>query len=136
MRKRELRDKAAVQAAVRQVADEYLTDPNITSVGVGYELKERERTGRLTLQFTVEEKLQLERLESAGKRRIPETITVNDIVFVTDVVERSFEKHPVAAPIGRARPVPDRSRSSANVRTKSFVTPLSTSSQVRTPAFA
>ena len=36
MRKRDLKHKAAIQAAVRQVADEYLKDPNINSVGIGY----------------------------------------------------------------------------------------------------
>ncbi|MEK6274337.1 MAG: DNA/RNA non-specific endonuclease [Actinomycetota bacterium] len=96
MRKSDLKDKQKLQAAVRQVADEYLADPNITSVGVGYKVKGGKRTNRLSLQFTVGTKIGLEALSAAATRAIPEQITVNDITFDTDVVERQFEKHPTA----------------------------------------
>ncbi|MBI5104103.1 MAG: DNA/RNA non-specific endonuclease [Solirubrobacterales bacterium] len=93
MRKRDLEDKEAVQAAVRQVAEEWLEDPNITSVGIGYKITDGKRTDTLALQFTVDSKAAPEAL---GSRPIPEKITANGIEFDTDVVQRSFEHHPVA----------------------------------------
>jgi endonuclease G len=88
--------KEAIEAAVRQVAAEYLEDPNITSVGLGYRVKDGERTQTPTLQFTVGEKFAPEALEAAGTRPIPAAITVNGIQFETDVVERRFEPHAIA----------------------------------------
>jgi endonuclease G len=99
MRKRDLKNKDAVQAAVRQVAEEYLRDPNITSVGVGYRVKDGKQTNALTLQFTVGTKFAPEALEAAPTRPIPERITANGITFDTDVLERDFEPHPVAVAI-------------------------------------
>jgi endonuclease G, mitochondrial len=96
MRKSDLKKKRALQAAVRQVADEYLVDPNINSVGVGYKLTDGKRTNQLALQFTVGQKFAPEALEAVATRPIPEAITANGITFPTDVVERKFEKHPVA----------------------------------------
>jgi endonuclease G len=100
VRKSDLKNKGAVQAAVRHVAEEYLSDPNINSVGVGYTVKDGKRTNELALQFTVGQKFAPEALEAAPTRAIPEKITANGIVFDTDVVERSFEKHPVALETG------------------------------------
>ena len=58
MRKRDLQSNAAaVKAAVRQVADEYLQDPNINSVGVGHKVKDGRKTDDLVLQFTVGQKV-------------------------------------------------------------------------------
>jgi len=96
MRKRDLGNKDAVQAAVRQVADEYLADPNITSVGVGYKVKDGSPTNALTLQFTVATKFAPEALEAQPTRPIPPRITANGIEFTTDVLERDFEHHPTA----------------------------------------
>src|SRR5262245_12500373 len=69
---------------------------NINSVGVGYRLKDGERTDELTLQFTVGQKIAPEALEAAPTRSIPKTVTANGITFETDVVERTFDKQPVA----------------------------------------
>jgi endonuclease G, mitochondrial len=99
MRKGDPKDKDAVQAAVRQVAREYLRDANINSVGVGYATKDGKRTRRLALQFTVGRKLAPEQLEAARTRPIPPRITANGIEFDTDVVERSFEHHPTAVEV-------------------------------------
>jgi len=96
MEERDLENTPAVQAAVRRVADEYLQDPNINSVGVGYKVTDGKRTGELSLQFTVGQKVGLEALEAVATREIPETITSNGITFATDVVEREFKQHPVA----------------------------------------
>lgn len=107
MDERELTDKSAVQAAVRQVADEYLRDPNVTSVGIGYKVKDGKRTDELALQFTVGEKIAPEKLEGVATRPIPGSITVNGRTFATDVLERDFQTQPVAvAPETK----PDRKR--------------------------
>ena len=90
--------KQALQAAVRQVADEYLPDPNITSVGIGYKEKDGQTLDTLTFKFSVGEKIALETfaLEALPTRMIPEEITANGLTLETDVVERSFAPHPVA----------------------------------------
>jgi endonuclease G, mitochondrial len=90
--------KKAVQAAVRQVADDYLTDPNINSVGLGYKTVDGQATDELALQFTVDRKLAPDALAAAGTRQIPATITANGFTFKTDVAERTFELQPIAAP--------------------------------------
>jgi len=99
VRKRDLNDKAALQAAVRQVAEQYLADANITSVGVGYKVTAGEQTDTLALQFTVGVKLAPEALEAVETRPIPESITANGISFPTDVVQRAFEQQPVAVAV-------------------------------------
>src|SRR4051794_28447301 len=100
MRKRDLKDKDAVRAAVRKIAEEYLKDPNINSVGVGYRVEDGERTDDLALQFTVGQKFAPEALERVATRPIPKTVTVNGITFDTDVIERSFSHEPVAVAVG------------------------------------
>ncbi len=95
----DLKDKAAIQAAVRQVADEYLRDPNITSVGIGYKVTEGKPTDELALQFTVGQKIAPESLEAAATRPIPASITVNGLTLPTDVVEREFQTQPVAVAV-------------------------------------
>jgi endonuclease G len=97
MRKRDLQQNPdAVKAAVRQIADEYLKDPNINSVGVGHRLKDGKRTDDLVLQFTVGQKVAPEMVGDVSAREIPKTIKANGINFETDVVEREFVPHPVA----------------------------------------
>ena len=71
MRRQDLQDKEQSRAAVRQVADEYLSDSNITSVGVGYKVTDGKRTKTLSLQFTVGTKFGPEGLEAAATRPIP-----------------------------------------------------------------
>ncbi len=103
----DLTNKPAVQAAVRQVADEYLRDPNVNSVGIGYKVKDGKTTDELALQFTVGQKIAPEGLEAVATRPIPESITVNGITLATDVVERDFKVQPVAV---MAETKPDRKR--------------------------
>lgn len=100
MRERDLNNKRLLQEAVRQVAEEYLRDSNINSVGVGYKMKDGQTTNELALQFTVGQKLAPEALETVTTRPIPETITANGITLPTDVVEREFERQPVAVAPG------------------------------------
>jgi endonuclease G, mitochondrial len=96
MSKNDAKVKATQQAAVRQLAEEYLRDPNINSVGLGYKTgDDGKRT--LAFQFTVDEKAAPEALEAIGTAEIPATITTaNGITLPTDVIERRFAHHPVA----------------------------------------
>ncbi|MFL5817566.1 MAG: DNA/RNA non-specific endonuclease [Conexibacter sp.] len=104
----DLTDRAALEAAVRQVADEYLKDPNINSVGLGYKVVDGRRTDELALQFTVDEKLAPEALESAATTTIPDQITTaSGITLPTDVIPRTFKTHPVLVEPGVK---PDRKR--------------------------
>jgi endonuclease G len=96
VRSRDLQDRAKIEAAVQKVAAEYLKDPNITSVGVGFKLVDGKPTDELALQFTVDTKFQPQGLETTPTRPIPESLTVNGIRFRTDIVERRFKPEPVA----------------------------------------
>lgn len=76
----------ALRDHVRARGNDYLKDPNITSVGVGL----KNGTGPISLQFTVGEKgsSALEALETV---EIPTSITLADGTIVpTDVIERNY----------------------------------------------
>lgn len=79
-------------ALVRKRAQAYLRLPNITSVGVGIELKNGEPTGKLSVQFTVNRKLSPELLALENLRPLPEFIISDDGTEIPiDVVERSYK---------------------------------------------
>ena len=107
MRKRDLQDRAKIEAAVQKVAEEFLKDPNITSVGIGFKCVDGKPTDQLALQFTVADKFEPQTLEGRRTRPIPETLTVNGIRFETDVVERQYRPNPTVVD---APPKPDRKR--------------------------
>lgn len=94
---------------VRTQGADYLKDPNISSVGVGYKLKDGKPTGELAIQFTVKEKASapegLERLDSV---KIPESFKIGNVVIPTDVVRREFK--------AEYRVVPEASGSNRKVR--------------------
>ena len=101
-------ERAAREAAVRQVAEEYLEDPNITSVGVGYRVKGGRRTRELALQFTVDQKFAPETLDAGHDAADPrDDHRQRHPRSATDVVERGFAPHPVAV---AAPPKSDRKR--------------------------
>lgn len=107
MPERDLNDKDKVQAAVRRLADEYLKDPNINSVGIGYKETDGQRTDEKAFKFTVGEKFAPDVLEAVGTLPIPETLTANGITLPTDIVRRKFEQHLVSVETGTK---PDRKR--------------------------
>lgn len=77
----------ALRSHVRAKGNDYLKDPNITSVGVGL----KNGTGPVSLQFTVGEK-GASALESLDTTEIPPTIILADgTVVPTDVIERSYK---------------------------------------------
>jgi endonuclease G len=76
---------------VRQKAQAYLRLPNVTSVGVGYEIKDGKETGELAIQFTVARKLSPEALVAENLDPLPEYFVADDgTVVPVDVVERSY----------------------------------------------
>lgn len=77
---------------VRTRGAEYLKDPNISSVGVGYKIKDNKSTGEIAIQFTVKEKASApEGLERLDTVRIPESFEIGGAVVCTDVIEREFK---------------------------------------------
>ena len=83
----------ALKKYLRTASAEFLDRPNITSVGIGYKIKDGRPTKELSLQFTVARKVAPEDVESIGAKILPKTIVVNGIAVPTDVIERSFEVH-------------------------------------------
>lgn len=82
----------ALRKFIRTKGADYLDDPNVSSVGVGYKHVDGQPTGELAVQFTVNEKVsEPEALEALGTSPLPESITVNGVEVPTDVIERSYE---------------------------------------------
>ncbi|WP_404785199.1 DNA/RNA non-specific endonuclease [Altericista sp. CCNU0014] len=76
---------------VRKEAPHFLKQENITSVGIGYKIKDSQRTETLSIQFTVGRKVAPEALESIGAVEIPKSFTIDGVEVPTDVVPRSYD---------------------------------------------
>lgn len=76
---------------VRTQGADYLEDPNITSVGIGYKRKDGKPTRELAIQFTVDRKVAPEALALLDTTRIPESFVIDGIEVPTDVLQRSYE---------------------------------------------
>jgi endonuclease G, mitochondrial len=74
----------ALRRFVRTHADDFLKDPNVTSIGVA------EVDGKPCIQFTVATKLAPEALESARTRMLPSEIEIDGQRVPTDVVQRRY----------------------------------------------
>jgi endonuclease G, mitochondrial len=81
----------ALKRYIRSHADDFLKDPNINSIGVGYKIVDGKQTPVLALQFAVNQKVSLETLPEVSAVRIPPTIEVEGTAIPTDVVQRSFK---------------------------------------------
>jgi len=83
------RARAALKIGVRQ----YLFDPNVNLVDIGYRIQEREN-GRLvqepTLRFHVHEKLRGPRFEAFATRQPERVIPPSILSIPTDVIESSY----------------------------------------------
>ncbi len=82
--------KQALRDFVRSKGPQYLEDPNISSIGIGYKIKNGKRTGEIAVQFTVAEKASLDVLETLGTTAIPESILVDGVEIPTDIIQRQF----------------------------------------------
>ncbi len=75
---------------VRAHADGFLSDPNITSVGIGYKRIAGKATPQLAVQFSVRSKVVPEHVAELATRPIPPTLDVEGESVPTDVIERTF----------------------------------------------
>lgn len=93
---------AALRQFIRAKGVDYLEDPNISSIGVGYKITDGKSTGEISLQFTVDAKVGPEGLEALDTTEIPESIDVGGVAIPTDVLQRSYE--PSFRVVGEAEP--------------------------------
>ena len=83
---------AALRRFIRTEGENYLRDPNVSSIGIGYKITDGRRTPELSVQFTVNEKHSApDALEALGTTPLPESITINGVEVPTDVLERRYE---------------------------------------------
>lgn len=68
----------------------FLKDPNVSSVGIGYKVKDGRPTKDISIQFTVKSKALPEVLESLDTVEIPKSFTIGGVDVPTDVVQRKF----------------------------------------------
>src|SRR4026207_2451434 len=80
----------ALKDFVRSRGAEFLKDPNISSVGIGYKTTGGKATKVISVQFTVQEKVVPEALEHLGTQRIPESFDIGGVEVPTDVIKRDF----------------------------------------------
>jgi endonuclease G len=81
-----------LKAFVRTRGANYLKDPNISSVGIGFKSRDNQPTEEISIQFTVKRKAQPEELEALETTPIPPTIRVDGIDVPTDVIQRRYER--------------------------------------------
>jgi endonuclease G, mitochondrial len=75
---------------VRKEASRFLQQDNITSIGIGYKIKDDKPTEELSIQFTVNRKVAPEEIESIGSVEIPKSFTIDGVEVPTDVIQRSY----------------------------------------------
>ncbi|MCJ1680157.1 DNA/RNA non-specific endonuclease [Streptomyces sp. APSN-46.1] len=79
---------------IRTQGSGYLSDPNISSIGIGYKETKGKRGKELALQFTVDKKVRPEGVDGLRSAKIPDVIDIGGGVKVpTDVVQRSYKPH-------------------------------------------
>lgn len=78
---------------VRTEGATYLSDPNITSIGIGRKITDGKRTNTLCLQFTVRSKPDEAGAlpENVATKLIPESIKISGLTIPTDVLQRTYE---------------------------------------------
>jgi len=82
----------SLKAFVRKEAARFLKQENITSVGIGYKIKDGKPTKEISIQFTVGRKVAPEGLEALGAVEIPKSFTIGGVEVPTDVLERNYGK--------------------------------------------
>jgi endonuclease G, mitochondrial len=76
---------------VRKESARFLKQENITSIGIGYKIKDGKPTKELSIQFTVDLKVAPEEIESIGSAEIPKSFTIDGVEVPTDVIQRSYD---------------------------------------------
>ncbi|MET1415937.1 DNA/RNA non-specific endonuclease [Roseibium sp. HPY-6] len=72
---------------IRTRGSAYLSDPNVTSIGIG----RKNDTGDISVVFTVEEKVETSALESLNTKELPTEIEFEGVKIATDVVPRRYK---------------------------------------------
>lgn len=80
----------SLKAFIRREGPRLLERHNVTSVGVGYKIKDGNLTNELSIQFTVANKVKPEKLESIGAEMLPESFEIDGVKVPTDVLQRSY----------------------------------------------
>ena len=80
----------ALRDFVRTRGSDYLKDRNISSVGIGYKIKDGRTTREIAVQFTVRQKAQPEMLKSLGTVAIPKSFLIGGVEVPSDVIQRQF----------------------------------------------
>jgi endonuclease G len=88
--KNDLNESRALKNFIRTRGAEYLKDPNISSIGIGYKIKDGKRTDEIAIQFTVDQKIRPEVLAPLKTTLIPESFTIDGKKISTDVIQRKF----------------------------------------------
>jgi endonuclease G len=81
----------ALKSFVRKEGCRFLKQPNVTSVGIGYKVKDGKPTEQLSIQFTVGRKVAPEVLEAIGATELPESFVIDGVEVPTDVIQRSYD---------------------------------------------
>ena len=78
---------------IRTEGAAYLSDANITSIGIGRKVTGGQRTDELCIQFTVKSKPEEAGTlpENVHTKRIPETLSIQGMSVPTDVLQRSYK---------------------------------------------
>ncbi|MFI1970574.1 DNA/RNA non-specific endonuclease [Streptomyces cinnamoneus] len=84
---------ASLRKFIRTRGREFLSDPNVSSVGIGYKQKDGEQGKEVSLQFTVDQKVGPESLTALGTTALPDSVVVDGVEVPTDVIERSYKAH-------------------------------------------
>jgi endonuclease G len=82
---------AALRQFIRTKGSDYLQDENVSSIGVGYKVRDGKPTKEISVQFTVKQKAAPDELEALGTELLPDAITVNGVEVPTDVLERDYK---------------------------------------------
>ena len=80
----------ALKDFVRTRGADFLKDPNISSVGIGYKQEEGKLTDEISIQFTVEMKAQPEDVKALGSTPIPKSFKIEGAEVPTDVIQRKY----------------------------------------------
>lgn len=80
-----------LRSFIRTEGRKYLKDKNVSSIGIGYRIKDGKPTKEIAIQFTVKKKATTDMLESLGTLPLPESIKIGNIDIYTNVIEREFK---------------------------------------------
>jgi len=80
----------ALKSFVRRESSQFLKQENVTSVGIGYKIKDGKPTKELSIQFTVGRKVAPEGLEAICTTELPKSFVIEGVEIPTDVIQRSF----------------------------------------------